>query len=177
MYRPPSPRYKSEKGPLLRSLLKGGGSVRTQAKMWANQLFVHCHWRRGWGGGTRLCACVRHCLIVHASYMLQSNAGWYVLRLKLRQHQNHFEYIYRAVFTWLSKGIGFGFGFGFTTPFGWLLYLLWFWFYDSQVKTALGHLFTHENGDFDAVSVMVRSCAAPHRSGKRIFSYRMILSL
>ena len=44
---------------------------------------------------------------------------------------------YRAVFTWLSKGIGFGFGFGFTTPFGWLVYLLWFWFYDSQVKIAL----------------------------------------
>ena len=44
---------------------------------------------------------------------------------------------YRAVFTWLSKGIGFGFGFGFTTPFGSLVYLLWFWFYDSQVKTAL----------------------------------------
>ena len=44
---------------------------------------------------------------------------------------------YRAVFTWLSKGIGFGFGFGFTTPFCWLVYLLWFWFYDSQVKTAL----------------------------------------
>ena len=45
----------------------------------------------------------------------------------------------RAVFTWLLKGIGFGFGFGFgfTTPFGWLVYLLWFWFYDSQVKTAL----------------------------------------
>ena len=50
------------------------------------------------------------------------------------------SYLYflgRAVFTWLSKGIGFGFGFGFTTPFGWLVYLLWFWFYDSQVKTAL----------------------------------------
>ena len=45
--------------------------------------------------------------------------------------------MHRAVFTWLSKGIGFGFGFGFTTPFGWLVYLLWFWFYDSQVKTAL----------------------------------------
>ena len=43
--------------------------------------------------------------------------------------------LHRAVFTWLSKGIGFGFGF--TTPFGWLVYLLWFWFYDSQVKTAL----------------------------------------
>ena len=43
----------------------------------------------------------------------------------------------RAVFTWLSKGIGFGFGFGFTTLFGWLVYLLWFWFYNSQVKTAL----------------------------------------
>ena len=25
----------------------------------------------------------------------------------------------------------------------------------------IGHLFTHENGDFDAVSVMLRSCAAP----------------
>ena len=36
-------------------------------------------------------------------------------------------------------GIGFGFGFGFTTSFGWLVYLLWFWFYDSQVKTALSH--------------------------------------
>ena len=45
----------------------------------------------------------------------------------------------RAVFTWLSKVIGFGFGFGFTTPFGWLVYLLWFWFYDSQVKTALSY--------------------------------------
>ena len=45
--------------------------------------------------------------------------------------------VIRAVFTWLSEGIGFGFGFGFTTPFGWLVYLLWFWFYDSQVKTAL----------------------------------------
>ena len=44
---------------------------------------------------------------------------------------------FRAVFTWVSKGTGFGFGFGFTTPFGWLVYLLWFWFYDSQVKTAL----------------------------------------
>ena len=43
----------------------------------------------------------------------------------------------RAVSTWLSKGIGFGFGFGFTTPFGWLVHLLWFWFYDSQAKTAL----------------------------------------
>ena len=46
----------------------------------------------------------------------------------------------RAIFTWLSKGIGFCFGFGFTTPFGWLVYLLWFWFYDSQVKTALNHI-------------------------------------
>ena len=50
--------------------------------------------------------------------------------------RNYSDYL-RAVFTWLSKGIGFGFGFGFTTPFGWLVYLLWFWFYDSQVKTAL----------------------------------------
>ena len=47
---------------------------------------------------------------------------------------------FRAVFTWLSKVIGFGFGFGFTTPFGWLVYLLWFWFYDSQVKTALSFI-------------------------------------
>ena len=46
------------------------------------------------------------------------------------------------VFTWLSKVIGFGFGFGFTMPFGWLVYLLWFWFYDSQVKTALSELST-----------------------------------
>ena len=57
----------------------------------------------------------------------------------------------RAVFTWLSKGIGFGFGFGFTTPFGWLVYLLWFWFYDSQVKTALLNLVmivsTYRNGN------------------------------
>ena len=37
----------------------------------------------------------------------------------------------------LSKRIGLGLGFGFTTPFSWLVYLLWFWFYDSQVKTAL----------------------------------------
>ena len=44
-----------------------------------------------------------------------------------------FNHHHRAIFTWLSKGIGFGF----TTPFGWLVYLLWFWFYDSQVKTAL----------------------------------------
>ena len=41
-------------------------------------------------------------------------------------------------------GIGFGFGFGFTTSFGWLVYLLWFWFYDSQVKTAL--MYTVVNG-------------------------------
>ena len=40
----------------------------------------------------------------------------------------------------LDCRIGIGFGFGFTTSFGWLVYLLWFWFYDSQVKTALiGH--------------------------------------
>ena len=44
---------------------------------------------------------------------------------------------YRTVFTWLLKGIGFGFGF--TTPFGWLVYLLWFWFYNSQVKTPLNN--------------------------------------
>ena len=48
----------------------------------------------------------------------------------------------RAVFTRLSKGIGFGFGF--TTPFGWLVYLLWFWFYDSQVKTALTGVYFHQ---------------------------------
>ena len=48
-----------------------------------------------------------------------------------------FNFNFRAVFTWLSKGIGFGF----TTPFGWLVYLLWFWFYDSQVKTALFEMY------------------------------------
>ena len=53
----------------------------------------------------------------------------------------------RAVFTWLSKGIGFGFGFGFTTPFGWLVYLLWFRFYDSQVKTALLVQSTSKNNE------------------------------
>ena len=48
----------------------------------------------------------------------------------------------------------------------------------TKAKTApapkpyrIGHLFTGENSDFDAVSVMMRSCAAPRRSGKRIFSY------
>ena len=61
------------------------------------------------------------------------NAGWGTFR------QTVHGAVYRAVFTWLSKGIGFGFGFGFTTPFGWLVYLLWFWFYDSQVKTALSN--------------------------------------
>ena len=52
-------------------------------------------------------------------------------------HNSHLsaKVFIRAVFTWLSKVIGFGFGF--TTPFGWLVYLLSFWFYDSQVKTAL----------------------------------------
>ena len=38
----------------------------------------------------------------------------------------------------------FWFGFGFTTPFAWLVYLLWFWFYDSQVKTALIFVFCHK---------------------------------
>ena len=56
-----------------------------------------------------------------------------LVKLKKNNHNDIFRV--RAVFTWLSKGIGFGFGF--TTPFGWLVYLLWFWFYDSQVKTAL----------------------------------------
>ena len=55
----------------------------------------------------------------------------------VQQHQYIYKQQIIAVFTWLSKGIGFGFGFGFTTPFGWLVYLLWFWFYNSQVKTAL----------------------------------------
>ena len=50
---------------------------------------------------------------------------------------------YRAVFTWLSKVIGFGFGF--TTPFGWLVYLLWFWFYDSQVKTTYNFISNVDN--------------------------------
>ena len=49
------------------------------------------------------------------------------------------------------KGIGFGFGFGFTTPFGWLVYLLWFWFYDSQVKTAL-YIYLHEFASFFATA-------------------------
>ena len=53
-----------------------------------------------------------------------------------RPKVNYIAYV-RAVFTWLSKGISFGFGSGFTTSFGWLVYLLWFWFYDSHVKTAL----------------------------------------
>ena len=56
---------------------------------------------------------------------------------KLAYSRTNWWRVFRAVFTWLSKGIGFGFGFGLTTPFGWLVYLLWFWFYDSQVKTAL----------------------------------------
>ena len=47
-------------------------------------------------------------------------------------------------------GIGFGFGFGFTTSFGWLVYLLWFWFYDSQVKTALMIIFTVTLGTFSS---------------------------
>ena len=63
--------------------------------------------------------------------------------LRFRSTWNGFS-LARAVFTWLSKGIGFGFGFGFTTPFGWLVYLLWFWFYDSQVKTAL---LSNDNND------------------------------
>ena len=63
-----------------------------------------------------------------------TNEFWIILRLQTEKTMITWN---RAVFTWLSKGIGFGFGFGFTTPFGWLVYLLWFWFYDSQVKTAL----------------------------------------
>ena len=35
------------------------------------------------------------------------------------------------------KGLVLVLVFYFTTPFGWLVYFLWFWFYDSQVKTAL----------------------------------------
>jgi len=39
-------------------------------------------------------------------------------------------------------GFGFGFGFGFTTVGDWLSgligkLLVWFWFYDTQLKTAL----------------------------------------
>ena len=63
--------------------------------------------------------------------------GWVWINKELFSEINMYSVTVRAVFTWLSKGIGFGFGFGFTTPFGWLVYLLWFWFYDSQVKTAL----------------------------------------
>ena len=57
--------------------------------------------------------------------------------IRLKSHSYQTLNMFRAIFTWLSKGIGFGFGFGFTAPFGWLVYLLWFWFYDSQVKNAL----------------------------------------
>ena len=65
----------------------------------------------------------------------------------------------RAVFTWLSKGIGFGFGFGFTTPFGWLVYLLWFWFYDSQVKTALNvNKASRKNSCFKLLQEIARTC-------------------
>ena len=63
--------------------------------------------------------------------------------LRFRSTWNGFS-LARAVFTSLSKGIGFGFGFGFTTLFGWLVHLLWFWFYDSQVKTAL---LSNDNND------------------------------
>ena len=58
-------------------------------------------------------------------------------RLMARRPKVNYIASVRAVFPWLSKGISFGFGSGFTTSFGWLVYLLWFWFYDSQVKTAL----------------------------------------
>ena len=61
----------------------------------------------------------------------------YMVYQKMTQWSPKTSSLDRAVFTWLLKGICFGFGFSFTTPFGWLVYLLWFWFYDSQVKTAL----------------------------------------
>ena len=48
-------------------------------------------------------------------------------------------------------GIGFGFGFGLTTSFGWLVYLLWFWFYDSQVKTAL-----YRHGLYELSRMLIR---------------------
>ena len=90
----------------------------------------------------------------------------------------------RAVFTWLSKGIGFGFGF--TTPFGWLVYLLWFWFYDSQVKTALlpipfcfvlfasvftvqppllGHLYSRDTAIQGTQNLVLEKCSGGSRVG------------
>ena len=69
------------------------------------------------------CNCCKKTIII-------TTTTWQQVKNKTKNKTKH-----RAVFTWLSKGIGFGFGF--TTPFGWLVYLLWFWFYDSQVKTAL----------------------------------------
>ena len=75
----------------------------------------------------------------------------------------HTELVNRAVFTWLSKGIGFGFGFGFTTPFGWLVYLLWFWFYDSQVKTALESLLAYI---VSTNPILKKTCLFHHKKTK-----------
>ena len=84
----------------------------------------------------------------------------------------------RAVFTWLSKGIGFGFGF--TTPFGWLVYLLWFWFYDSQVKTALLNIDYNAkiiiesdlcaNIRFSALMNVSSRCWSPFHANECVFS-------
>ena len=81
------------------------------------------------------CTCAPHGSIPGPVHKMSVSVELYgqLLQLDLNQHPKQRRD--RAVFTWLSKGIGFGFGF--TTPFGWLVYLLWFWFYDSQVKTAL----------------------------------------
>ena len=83
-------------------------------------------------------------VIDYLTPLLLSGLIWYnpcenelVARNICKDKTLHLVITIRAVSTWLSKGIGFGFGF--TTPFGWLVYLLWFWFYDSQVKTALSH--------------------------------------
>ena len=37
----------------------------------------------------------------------------------------------------------------------------------------MGLVFTHKNGDFGAISVTERSCAAPHRSLKWCVTYRI----
>ena len=78
-------------------------------------------------------------LATSASVLLQEtmcvNYQEYFHLKKLKVNISAQPHTVSAVFAWLSKVIGFGFGF--TSPFGWLVYLLWFWFYDSQVKTAL----------------------------------------
>ena len=40
-------------------------------------------------------------------------------------------------------------------------------------ENHMGLVFTHKNGDFGAISVTERSCAAPHRSLKWSVTYRI----